>query len=71
MTQLREIAMNNLTFGIPVKSRLPRKAWLLAGVVTLFSLGSSIGHLHSTPHHAIYAETAAQPHAVGERYGVN
>jgi hypothetical protein len=55
--------MNNLTFGIPVKTRLPRKAWMLATVVTLFSLASSIGQMHSTPRHAIYAGATAEQQA--------
>ena len=30
---------------IPVKTRLPMEAWLLAGLVTLYSLASSMAHL--------------------------
>ena len=55
--------MNDLTVGIPVKTRLPCKAWMLAIVVTLFSLAFSIGQMHSTPRHAIYAGATTEQHA--------
>ncbi len=48
---LREISMIKL--AIPVKTRLPIRAWLLAGAVTVFSLASSL--MHPNPHHALYA----------------
>jgi hypothetical protein len=57
--QLREIAMINFAFGVPVKTRLPLKAWTLAAIVTLFSLASSIIHYHDASDHAIYAGVAA------------
>jgi hypothetical protein len=51
---LREIAMINFVLGVPVKTRLPFKAWTLAAVITLFVLISSI---HSQPSdHAMYAD---------------
>ncbi len=53
--QLREIAMINFALGVPVKTRLPFKAWMLAAIVTLFSLASSIIHSHAPSGHAIYA----------------
>ena len=54
---LREISMIKL--AIPVKTRLPIRAWLLAGAVTVFSLASSL--MHPSLHHALYAGvTAAQ-----------
>jgi hypothetical protein len=46
--------MINFTLGVPVKTRLPLRAWTLAAVVTLFSLASSIIH-HDASDHAIYA----------------
>jgi len=46
--------MINFTLGIPVKTRLPFKAWTLAAVITLSVLISSI---HSQPSdHAMYAD---------------
>jgi hypothetical protein len=42
--------MPNIVDSLPVKTRLPLAAWALAGLVTLFSLVSSISHLAS--HHA-------------------
>ena len=34
--------MNKITVSVPVKTRLPLMAWLLAALVTLFSTVSSI-----------------------------
>jgi hypothetical protein len=42
-----------IKLAIPVKTRLPMKAWLLAGAVTVFSLASSL--MHPNPHHTLYA----------------
>jgi hypothetical protein len=53
--QLREIAMIDFALGVPVKTRLPFKAWTLAAIITLFSLASSIIHSHGVTGHAIYA----------------
>ena len=36
------------TTGIPVKTRLPLTAWVLAGLVTLFSLVSALVHVTTT-----------------------
>jgi hypothetical protein len=58
--RLREIAMSNFAFGVPVKTRLPLKVWALAAIVTLFSLVSSMMHFHATPEHALYAGVAAE-----------
>jgi hypothetical protein len=33
---------------LPVKTRLPMEAWLLAGVVTLYSLATSLAQLSDT-----------------------
>jgi hypothetical protein len=60
--QLREIAMSNFAFGVPVKTRLPIRVWSLAAILTLFSLASSIIHFHDASDHAIYAGVAS-PHA--------
>jgi hypothetical protein len=58
--RLREIAMSNFAFGVPVKTRLPLKVWALAAIVSLFSLVSSMTHSHTTPEHALYAGVAAE-----------
>ena len=47
--------MINFTFGVPVKTRLPPRAWVLAALVTMFSLASSIMDSHDAQLHAIYA----------------
>jgi hypothetical protein len=45
---------------LPVKSRLPLKAWLLAALVTLFSLASLL--MHEGTHQAIsVSEQGFQP----------
>lgn len=30
--------------GVPVKTRVPLLGWVLAGLVTIFSMASSLGH---------------------------
>jgi hypothetical protein len=52
---LREINMINFTLGVPVKTRLPFKAWTLAAIITLFSLASTVVHSHAPSDHAVYA----------------
>ena len=37
--------------SVPVKTRLPLTAWVLAGVVTLFSLVSSLVHIAPASNH--------------------
>jgi hypothetical protein len=40
---------------LPVKTRLPLKAWVLAGLVTLFSIATSLMHVSSPTVTAHYA----------------
>jgi hypothetical protein len=42
---LREIAMIKIADAPPFKSRVPMTAWAFAGLVTLFSIGSSLSHV--------------------------
>jgi hypothetical protein len=58
--RLREIAMSNFAFGVPVKTRLPLKVWTVAAIVTLFSLLSSMMNFHAAPNIALYAGVAAE-----------
>ena len=37
--------MIKIAGSVPVKTRLPLTAWVLAGLVTLFSMVSSLGHV--------------------------
>jgi hypothetical protein len=53
--QLREIIMINFTFGVPVKTRLPSRAWILAAIATLFSLASSLLYSHTPADNTLYA----------------
>ena len=53
--QLREIIMINFTFSVPVKTRLPSRAWMLAAIATVFSLASSLLHSHTPADNALYA----------------
>jgi len=39
--------MNKIVGTLPVKTRLPFKAWVLAGLVTLFSIATSLMHVAS------------------------
>jgi hypothetical protein len=45
------IAMIKITASVPVKTRLPLTAWVLAGVVTLFSMVSSLVHIAPASNH--------------------
>ena len=50
--------MIKITCGVPVKTRLPLTAWILAALVTLFSMGSSLVHVAS-PSPRMLSETEA------------
>jgi hypothetical protein len=52
---LREIAMMKLPATLPVKTRVPIQAWIFAGLITLFSLTSSLTQLNVPSHSAVYA----------------
>jgi hypothetical protein len=58
--QQREIAMSNLVFGVPVRTRLPLKVWAVAAVITLFSLASSMIQSPASSDHAVYAGVTAE-----------
>ena len=45
--------MIKITGGVPVKTRLPLTAWVLAGLVTLFSMVSSLVHLAPVSNQAV------------------
>jgi hypothetical protein len=46
----------------PVKTRLPVAAWAIAGLVTLFSLMSTVLHMSPTAHQEMpQAEQGAEP----------
>jgi len=45
--------MIKITGGVPVKTRLPLTAWVLAGLVTLFSMVSSLVHLAPVSNQAL------------------
>ena len=44
--------------SLPVKTRLPLKAWVLAGLVTLFSLANSLMHVGQPTAQAASSATA-------------
>ena len=50
--------MKNSLPKLPVRSRLPIQAWVFAGIVTLFSLLSSLTHV---PPQAVVYAAVAQP----------
>ena len=50
--------MSKAAFGIPVRTRLPLKAWALAALVALFSLATSALHLQPTPNQSVLAALA-------------
>ena len=48
--------MSKFTLCVPFKSRLPVKAWLVAGAVTVFSLVSSALHVQISPNQSMFAD---------------
>lgn len=52
--------MVKITGGIPVKTRLPVTAWVLAGLITLFSMVSSFVHV-APPSPQVLSEQATTP----------
>jgi hypothetical protein len=48
--------MSKFTLGVPFKTRLPVKAWLVAGAVTVFSLVSSALHVQTSPNQSMFAD---------------
>ena len=55
---LGRIAMFKIVGTLPVKTRLPPVAWVLAGLVTLFSLVTSLTQVSSPMVQAAKPETA-------------
>lgn len=53
--------MSKLSLGVPVKTRLPVQAWIMAGVVALISLASSHLHLSVASHWSSYAGVLEVP----------
>jgi hypothetical protein len=49
------------TPGIPVKTRLPLTAWVLAGLVVLFSLVSSLVRVTAAPELTVSVADQATP----------
>ena len=45
--------MIKITGSVPVKTRLPLTAWVLAGLVTLFSVLSSLVHVTPASNQAV------------------
>ena len=45
--------MIKITGSVPVKTRLPLTAWVLAGLVTLFSMVSSLVHVTPASNQAV------------------
>lgn len=65
-----ENAMINITGTVPVKTRLPLTAWVLARLVTLFSIVSSLVHVapasHQTQMLSEQATTSVQEGSPGQ-----
>jgi hypothetical protein len=57
--------MSKSAFGIPVRTRVPLKAWLLAALVALFSLSTSALHLHTTPNKSVVQALASESNFFG------
>lgn len=63
--------MIKMIAGIPVKTRLPLMAWLLAGVVTLFSMASSLMHNAAASNPQLSAEQTTVPAKITKQASVN
>jgi len=50
--------MFKIVGSLPVKTRLPLKAWVLAGLVTLFSSATSLTHVGQPTTQAANSATA-------------
>jgi len=48
------------TFGIPVRTRVPLKIWVLAALAAIFSLAASALHLHTTPSQSVIEALASE-----------
>jgi hypothetical protein len=57
--------MSKPTFGIPVRTRVPLKVWVLASLVALFSLATSALHLHTTPSQSVLETLASESDFLG------
>lgn len=53
--------MIKITGSVPIKTRLPLTAWVLAGLVTLFSMVSSLVHVAPAPNQAVSLSEQAVP----------
>jgi hypothetical protein len=53
--------MIKITGSLPVKSRLPLSAWLLAALVTVFSVASSLINVGVMPNQAISIASQGNP----------
>ena len=64
--------MNTLG-NLPIRTRVPVKAWVFAGLMTLFSLVSSLVHLAPAPSRALSASWEQPPGSAMDAYhaGVN
>jgi hypothetical protein len=64
--------MITMTGGVPVKTRLPLTAWVLAGLVTLFSMVSSLMHVAPASNQAVsLSEQATVPVKEAHQASVN
>jgi hypothetical protein len=52
--------MNKTAFGVPVRTRLPLKAWAVAVIVALLSLVTSTLHVDTAPDHSLLASITVQ-----------
>jgi hypothetical protein len=57
--------MSKPTFGIPVRTRVPLKAWALAALVALFSLTMSALHLNTAPSQSVLETFASESDSLG------
>jgi hypothetical protein len=52
--------MIKITSSVPVKTRLPLTAWVIAGLVTLFSMVSSLVHVAPASHQMLSEQATTE-----------
>ena len=52
--------------NLPIKTRVPLKAWVFAGLMTVFSIVSSLMHVAPTQDRAPSASTVVKPTISGD-----
>jgi hypothetical protein len=58
----------NTLANLPIRTRIPAKAWVFAGLMTVFSLVSAQVHVPPAPSRALSASWQQQPRSAMDAY---